>query len=485
VFFTQPFWVSILVPVFLAPVLLMVSLVVQPRRGDGFDTSVFLSIAGLAMAFVMGGAVLAVVLLGFVLFTHAIAFAIERAVNREDHQSSRGLQARVWLVAAVAVHLAMVAAIVRAGLTIVRPRGSVGLLVPFGVSYFAFHGISYVVDVYRRRVVANHSRCQLAVHLMLLPMIAGGPVNYRGIAPQLAHGWPSLSDYSYGVRRLVIGVWKVFVVAELAGREADSAFALRPVGLNALAAWLGLASFTLQIYYAFSGYSDMGLGLARMVGIRLQENFRWPYVGQTVGEFWQRWHLGLSAWFREYATLSLDGDRSALTPAMREAVVILLCGIWYGAGWSFVAWGVYQAALILAERTGIGALVQRLPIFARHVYVLVAVMAGWVILRGQTLDGVLLFFKALAGQNSSALGRPPTVAPEVWLVLVTAAIGCAPVFQAVRRWTVAIDGLILALLMLLFAPFLFAWRCGSMVVTPIARWWRLWRSSAMRADSGR
>jgi alginate O-acetyltransferase complex protein AlgI len=485
VFFTQPFWVSILVPVFLAPVLLITSLVLQPRRGDGFDTSVFLSIAGLAMAFVMGGAVLTVVLFGFVLFTHAVALAIERAVNREGHQSWRGLPAHVWLVAAVAVDLAMFAAIVRVGLATVRPRGSVGLLVPFGVSYFTFHGISYIVDVYRRRAVANRSRCQLAVHLMLLPMIAGGPVNYRGIATQLAHGWPSLSDYSYGVRRLVIGVWKVFVVAELAGRQADSAFALRPVGLNALSAWLGLASFSLQIYYAFSGYSDMGLGLARMVGIRLQENFRWPYVGQTVGEFWQRWHLGLSGWFREYATLSPDGDRSALPPAMREAVVVVLCGIWYGAGWSFVAWGLYHAALILAERAGIAAAVKRLPAFGRHVYLLVAVMAGWVILRSQTIDGALLFFKALAGQNASALSRPPTVAPEVWLVLVTAAIGCAPVFQAVRRWTVAIDGLILALLMLLFAPFLFAWRCGSMVVAPIARWWRWRRSSAMRAGSGR
>jgi alginate O-acetyltransferase complex protein AlgI len=310
-------------------------------------------------------------------------------------------------------------------------------------------------------------------------------VNYQGIAPQLAHGWPSLSDYSYGVRRLVIGVWKIFVVAEFAGRQADSVFALRPVGLNALAAWLGLASVTLQIYYAFSGYSDMGLGLARMVGIRLQENFRWPYIGQTVGEFWQRWHLGLSAWFREYTTLSLDGDRCALPPAMREAVVVVLCAIWYGAGWPFVAWGFYHAALILAERAGLGAALKRLPAFARHVYVLVAVAVGWVILRSQTVDGALLFLKALAGQNASALSRPPTVALEVWLVLVTAAIGCAPVFQAVRRWTVAIDGLILALLMLLFAPFLFAWRCGSMVVAPLARWWRLWRSSALRAGGGR
>ncbi len=277
-------------------------------------------------------------------------------------------------------------------------------------------------------------------------------------------------------------MWKVFVVAELAGRQADAAFAIRPAGVGALVAWLGLVSFTLQVYYAFSGYSDMGLGLARMVGIRLPENFRWPYVGQTVVEFWQRWHLGLSTWFREYATPPLDGDRSALSVATRDAFLVLLCGLWYGTGWTFLAWGAYQAALILAEYAGVGAAVKRLPALARHVYLLAAVMAGWVILRSATLDDAWLFFRALAGLSASASSRRPTVALEVWLVLVTAAIGCAPVFQAVRRWTVAIDGLILALLMLLFAPFLFAWRCGSMVVTPIVRWWR---SSPMRAGGGR
>ena len=121
-------------------------------------------------------------------------------------------------------------------------------------------------------------------------MIVGGPLVYEGVAPHLARGWPSLSDYSYGVRRLLIGVWKVFVMADLAGRQADMAFALRPTELSAFQAWLGLVSFTLQIYYGFSGYSDMGIGLGRMLGVRLPENFRWPYVGQTVGEFWRRWH---------------------------------------------------------------------------------------------------------------------------------------------------------------------------------------------------
>jgi alginate O-acetyltransferase complex protein AlgI len=473
VFFTGPIWLSILIPIFFATVLLIVSLAIRPTRGVGADRSAFLAAAGLVLAFLMGGTLLAAVLVGFVLFTHAIAFAIERAADHGDRRApGRGLPGRAWLVVAVSVHVTMVAAILRTDLIIGPLRGISVMLVPFGVSYFAFHGISYVVDVYRRRAAANRSRCQLAVHLLFLPMIAGGPVAYESVEPHLAHGWPSLSDYSYGVRRLLIGVWKVFVMGAIAGRQADAVFVLRAGQLSALAAWLGLISFTLQMYYAFSGYADMGIGVARMLGVRLPENFRWPYVGQTVGEFWRRWHLGLSGWFRDSVDVVAGGDHVVPPSVGREALVVLLCGIWYGAGWTFVVWGVYHALLIVLERAGLEAAVKRLPTILRHVYLIVVVMVGWVVLRSETLGGALLFFKALAGLNAPALRAQPAIGFELWLVLTAGAIGCAPVFQTVRRWTVAIDALILSLLMLLFAPFLFAWRCGSIVATPVLQWWR-------------
>src|SRR6185436_6147693 len=169
---------------------------------------------------------------------------------------------------------------------------------------------------------------------------------YEGVAAHLARRGPGISDYSYGVRRLLIGVWKVFVIAALAGAQADAAFALGPDGLSAFQAWLGLVSFTVQMYYGFSGYADMGIGLGRMLGVRLPENFRWPYVGETVCEFWRRWHIGLSAWFHEYADVSLDADHVPPPSAGREVLVVLLCGIWYGVGWTFLVWGLYHAALI-------------------------------------------------------------------------------------------------------------------------------------------
>ena len=471
--FIEPIWLSILIPIFFTLVLLIASLAVRHLRRAGFDKAALLSSAGLALAFVTGGALFALVLVGFVLFTHWIAFAIERAADRRPRGAAPdSLPARVWLVVAVGVHLAMVAAIARAGV-ITGPLQGIGrMIVPFGVSYFAFHGISYVVDVYRRRAAAERSRWQLGVHLLLLPQIVGGPLAYEGVAPHLGRRWTSISDFSYGVRRLLIGVWKVFVMADLAGTQANAAFALRPGGLSAFQAWLGLVSLTVQMYYGFSGYSDMGIGVGRMLGIRLPENFRWPYVAETVREFWRRWHIGLSAWFREYADVSLDADRVPPPSAGREALVVLLCGIWYGVGWTFVVWGLYHAALIAVERLGVEAAVKRLPAPLRHVYLIVVVMAGWVVFRSETLGGALLFFKALAGLNATAVRARPAIALELWLVLAAGAIGCAPLSPAIRRWTVVIDALIVSLLMMLFAAVLFAWRCGWIIATPVLRWWR-------------
>jgi alginate O-acetyltransferase complex protein AlgI len=473
VLFIEPIWLSILIPILFALVLLIASLAVRHWRRAGFSKDASLSTAGLALAFVAGGPLFALVLVGFVLFTHWIAFAIERADDRRNRDAPAGsVPARVWLVIAVGVHLVMVAAISRAGIITGPLKGVGGTIVPFGVSYFAFHGVSYVVDVYRRRAAAECSRWQLAVHLLFLPQIVGGPLVYDGLSRPLARRWPSISDYSYGVRRLLIGVWKVFVIAALAGAQADAAFALRPGGLSAFQAWLGLVSLTVQMYYGFSGYSDMGIGLGRMLGIRLPENFRWPYVAETVREFWRRWHIGLSAWFREYADLSLDADRIPPPSAGREALVVLLCGIWYGAGWTFVVWGLYHAALIVLERFGVESAMKRLPVPVRHVYLIVTVMVGWVVLRSETLGGALLFLEALAGLNASAPRTGPMPSLEVWLVLAAGAIGCAPLFPTIRRWTVVIDALIVSLLMMQFAAALVARRCAWIIATPVLRWWR-------------
>ena len=458
--FGEHFWLSVLIPILVAPIPVGASLLFRQRRAPALEVAC-LALAGLAIAFVFGGAFFAVTVLGFMLFTHWAALHIAATQSR----------ARVMLMTVVFVQIGLAAAAARLVIAD-SPPAIGGTLVPFGVSFYAFHGISYLVNVHRRRVVPESDRLRLALYLILLPPVVAGPVVYDAATPQLARRLPSVSDYSFGVRRLVIGVWKVFVMAGLAAAQADAVFALRPARLSGLEAWVGLTSFTLQMYYAFSGYADMAVGIARMFGVRLPENFRWPMVADSVRGFWQRWHIGLSAWVRECVDVSAEGRRSALPPIAAEAVVAMFCGIWYGIGPTFVLWGAWHALLIGAEGAGLEAILRRLPPILRHVYLVWAVMLGWLLLRSATLGDARIFARALIGANGPVVPTGLTFGYDVWLTLAAGAIGCAPLSPMVRRWTVAIDALIISALMASFASLLFTWRGVRMVVNPVIRFWR-------------
>ncbi len=470
--FTEPFWLSVLSPICFALVLLFASLFVRYGRRVPFDTSPWLSTAGVALAFVTGGWVYVTTLCASLLFMRWIALSIEQAIDQPRHSQSENRPVRTRLCAAVAVQVAVVVAMSRRHIVHGPLQATTATLVPFGVSYFAFHGISYVVDVYRHRIGAERSPWRLATYLFLMPQIVAGPVSYATTAPQVGRREPSLSDYSYGIRRLLIGMWKVFIVAALVGPLADGAFALAGHGLSPFQAWVGLASFTIQMYYRFSGYSDMGIGVARTLGVRLPENFYWPYIAETVREFWERWHVGLSTWFDDYVDGSLRERPAAGLGASREALAALLCGIWYGFGWSFVVWGAYHAVLLTVERRGVENVVKRLPGPLRHLYVITLVIVGWVLLRSQTVSDALLFLKALVGLTPVPSHASSTIDLEVWLLLTAGAFGCAPLVSAIRRWAVAIDALIASILIMLVGAFIFAWRCVRIVAATVLRWWR-------------
>jgi alginate O-acetyltransferase complex protein AlgI len=449
VFFVEPLWLCVLVPILIAPIPLGAALVIRQRRAPA-ALAACLALTGLAIAVSLGGGLFALIGAGFVLVTHRAGLSMSHS------------RARLVLTISVAGQIALAAAMARGGFVNGPLSRVAGMMVPFGVSYFAFHGISYLVDVYRRRSSPEISQIRLAVYLMLLPMVTAGPVSFEAAAPQLARRLPNVSDYSFGVRRLVIGLWKVFVMAALTAAQADAVFALRPERLSVLQAWVGLAGVTLQMYYTFSGSADMGVGFGRMLGIRLPENFRWPLVAESVREFWRRWHIGLTAWFREYAAGSIAA----------EALVVLLCGIWYGVGWTFLAWGTYHALLIGAERSGLDAVLTRLPPMLRHVYLVLAVSLGFILLRCATLGEAWLFLRALVGANLRVSPARLTFGYDVWLALVAGAIGCAPLSPMVRRWTVVIDALIVSGLMALFASVLFTWRGARIVTDPVIRLWR-------------
>ncbi len=234
----------------------------------------------------------------------------------------------------------------------VQPVAVPHVLLPIGISFFTFHAISYVIDVSRRDATAQKSPVHAALYLLLFPQLIAGPIiRYRDIADQLARRIVSIDDFAYGVRRFVIGLAKKVLIANVVAGPADKIFSLPAAELSAAHAWLGIVCYTLQIYFDFSGYSDMAIGLGRMFGFRFPENFRWPYVATSVTAFWRRWHISLSTWFRDYLYIPLGGNR--VSPARRYfnlITVFFLCGLWHGASWNFVIWGLWHGAFLVIER---------------------------------------------------------------------------------------------------------------------------------------
>jgi alginate O-acetyltransferase complex protein AlgI len=228
------------------------------------------------------------------------------------------------------------------------------------------------------------------------------------------------------------------LVANTVAMPADRIFAMNGGEISAAHAWLGITCYTLQIYFDFSGYSDMAIGLGRMFGFRFPENFRWPYIAASVQEFWRRWHISLSNWFRDYLYVPLGGNRATPARMYRNLVtVFFLCGLWHGASWTFVVWGLYHGSFLVAERVGLGAALKRVWPPLRHGYLILAVMIGWVFFRADSLLGALVYLRAMAGLGPAL---PTAFAPsyylttELVLALVAGVIGSMPVGLAFDRW---------------------------------------------------
>ena len=306
---------------------------------------------------------------------------------------------------------------------------------PIGISFFTFHAISYVVDVHKRNASAERRFTDFALYLLAFPQLIAGPIiRWRDIAQQLRSRRERLADVAWGVRRFVLGLGKKMLVANSLGQVADRVFALPGDELTTPLAWLGLACYTLQIYFDFSGYSDMAIGLMRMFGFRILENFNYPYISRSVREFWRRWHISLSNWFRDYLYIPLGGNRGPAWRAGRNLMVVfLLCGLWHGASWPFVLWGAWHGAFLVIERGRFGRLLERAGPFA-HLYTLLAVMGGWVLFRCETLAHAGRYYAALAGQGASS-GVPPASLVDGWVlaILACAVAGSMPLGGVLAR----------------------------------------------------
>ena len=340
-----------------------------------------------------------------------------------------------------------------------------GLLAPLGLSIFVCHAVSYVTDLHRGDAAASRNPAHALTYLLLFPFLVAGPlVRFRDVSAQLAARQVGMAAFAYGVRRFTIGLAKVWLIAQTLAPPADAAFAAAaPETLDAARAWLGLACFSLQIYFALSGYADMALGLGRMLGFRLREHFQWPYAADSLHGFWRRWAMTLCGWFDAYLRLPLGpvpgGSRWCETQAIFSLFLLfLLIAVWHGPGWPLLAWGAWHGAAVALERTRWAAVLARLPAPARHGYVLLVVTAGWILFRADTVTDAVVFARALAGLGAApALNDPLPLTAGVLAALAAGVLAAVPLLPAASRWSVTVDAIATALQMIFMTAGVFVW----------------------------
>lgn len=276
---------------------------------------------------------------------------------------------------------------------------------PIGISFYTFQTLSYVVDVYRGNIKPQRNPVFFALYIAMFPQLVAGPiVKYADIESQLAGRSINFEQFSSGMRRFLRGLAKKVLLANQIGLLWSEVKAMPGTEVSMFMAWTGMIAFALQIYFDFSGYSDMAIGLGNMFGFRFKENFRYPYIAQSISEFWRRWHISLGSWFKEYVYIPLGGSRAGKLKLMRNLFIVwFLTGLWHGASWNFVLWGLYFGALIGMEKLFLQKSMTRWPKVARHIYVLLLVVIGWVFFEFTDLTEGVNFLRIMFGMGDNAL----------------------------------------------------------------------------------
>ncbi len=310
---------------------------------------------------------------------------------------------------------------------------------PLGISFYTFQSMSYTIDVYRGQVAATRNLIDFACCITAFPHLVAGPIiRYRDLATQAVARTLSADQIVSGIHRFVTGLGKKMLVANTVAVAADRIFALPTSELTCGVAWLGAFAYTLQIYFDFSGYSDMAIGLGRMLGFEFVENFNYPYIACSVQDFWRRWHISLSTWLRDYVYIPLGGGRVSLPRVyFNLLLVFFLCGLWHGASWSFVLWGLYHGTLLVVERTGLVNFGARTAPLLGRAYTLVAVMAGWILFRSESIEQTRYYLAALLGFGSGS-GRIYSFASfatiDVKIAIAAGALLATPLVPAILGW---------------------------------------------------
>lgn len=358
-----------------------------------------------------------------VLFLGVLDYYLSHAIARRRELGTEVGQrgAKRLLLAGITVHLSMlayfkysnffVAQVNSVAHAVMTTKGIdwTEVVLPIGISFITFEEISYLTDIYRGDAKPARSLFHYLLFLTFFPHSIAGPIfRWKDLAAQLNDRTQSFALVHAGFARFSIGLAKKILIADSIGVIADAVFGLPAPQLTAKLAWLGACSYTLQIYFDFSGYSDMAIGLGKMCGFTFKENFDKPYVASSVTEFWQRWHISLSRWLRDYLYIPLGGNRAGTRRATLNVVIVFtLSGLWHGAAWSFVVWGLYHGLFVALERV-FPQVRARVPLLIQHVLTLVIVIVGWVFFRATSMESAFAIIAAMAGQGRA---EPLTVFP--------------------------------------------------------------------------
>lgn len=279
------------------------------------------------------------------------------------------------------------------------------VVLPIGISFFTFQGASYVIDVYRRDARVQKNPLNVALYVALFPQLVAGPiVRYTTVENELTGRSHTLKSFSDGVVRFMLGFGKKMIIANAMGEIADGIFGMdTAASLTTPLAWVGAVAYTLQIYFDFSAYSDMAIGLGRMFGFHFNENFNYPYIASSVTDFWRRWHISLSSWFRDYVYIPLGGNRCSKGRHIFNLMVVWsLTGLWHGANWTFIVWGMYFGVLLITEKYLLAKVLPKIPVVIRHIATLLIVIISWVLFRSASITDALSYLGVMFGNSSGS-----------------------------------------------------------------------------------
>lgn len=414
--------------------------------------NVFLLLASLIF-YAWGEGWIVLLLLASALFNHFFGLAIEK-------RNSSGKR-KAWLVAGLGFNLSLLIVFKYTGVilaNLVPMLRSSGIVIstnftwhqPLGISFFTFMAMAYLVEVYNRSCPAENKFLRTALFITFFPTVLAGPINrYSSLRQQLAERETTSELFFLGSRRFIIGLGKKILLADTLARVADPIFAIPGSGLTAPVAWLGAVCYTLQIFFDFSGYSDMAIGLGRMFGFTFMENFKYPYISMSITEFWTRWHISLSTWLRDFLFLpmaysvsrriksdrwlGIKAESWSYYPSM--FITMFLCGLWHGAAWTFIVWGVYHGSFIMLERSVLKKLIRRLWTPLQISYALLTVIFGWVLFRASDISHAVVFWKSMLGFGQGDVREfhlAQFADARMYAVLLISVLAAAPLFSALQ-----------------------------------------------------